>query len=332
LREPELIELLTRGLLRDPEGVLRGVGDDCAVLDAGGGRAWLVTVDQQVEGIHFLAGTTTPEDVGHKALAVSLSDIAAMGGRPRHAFLTLALPGERHREFAAGFRTGFAALAERFAVNLLGGDVARARDGSLATVTVIGEVEPGAVLYRSGAAVGERIYVTGRLGLAAAGLERLRAHGRPESLGPLERAQLRPEPRVEEGRFLAASGSVTACIDLSDGLAADLTRLAAASGLGARLEESLLSLDEALVAHCKGDAERAIAHALVGGEDYELCFSVRAGAEAQLERDFRRRFATALQAIGAMAPREEGVFRLRRDGSLAPLAGGFDHFAAEESA
>lgn len=335
MREADLIELLTRGHLRDPAGVVRGVGDDCAVVELEPGLVWLVTVDQQIEGVHFLSEIATPEDVGHKALAVSLSDVAAMGGRPRHAFLSLAIPARHRGEFAAGFRAGFAALAERFAVNLLGGDVARAREGAAAAVTLIGEAPRETVLYRTGAGAGDRVFVTGHLGLAAAGLERLRAEGRTgdrAARGPLEQAQLRPEPRVEEGRFLAASGAVTACIDLSDGLAVDLTRLATASGVGARLDESLVPLDEALVAHCGGDAERALAHALVGGEDYELCFTVRADDAARVEREFATRFLTPLAAVGEIVPREEGVFRVLRDGSTSPLAGGFDHFAAEDEA
>ncbi len=331
MREAELIELLTQGLLLNADGVLRGVGDDCAVLEAGADRVWLVTVDQQIEGVHFLADRATAEDVGHKSLAVSLSDVAAMGGVPRHAFLTISLPLREEDGFARGFREGFGALARRFGVNLLGGDVARARSGVAVTVTVLGEAARDRVLYRDGARPGDRVYVTGTLGGAAAGLERLRSRGRPASPGPLEQAQLRPEPRVEEGSFLGDCGLATACIDVSDGLALDLTRLCGASGAGVRIEENRVPLSSELLAHCGQDASRALAHALVGGEDYELCFTVPAASSEQLEREFRSRFSTSLTHVGEILPREEGFLRLRPDGTTVPLAGGFDHFAEEES-
>ena len=331
VHESELIELLSSGLLVDSRGVLRGVGDDCAVLDAGDGRVWLVTVDQQIEGVHFSLESASPEDIGHKSLAVSLSDVAAMGGVPRHAFLTLALPGGAASEVARGFRAGFGELARQHGVNLLGGDVARAPAGLFVTVTVLGEAQRERVLYRDGAAVGDRILVTGHLGLAAAGLEGSR-HGKPgRPADRLLQALLRPMPRVAEGRFLAESGAVTACIDVSDGLALDLTRLCSRSGVGGRVEEARVVLADELVAHAGGDRERALALALVGGENYELCCTVRAERAESLRQEFAQRFPLPLTDVGEILPREAGFLRARADGTNSPLAGGFDHFAESGS-
>lgn len=326
MHESELIELLSKGLLFDERGVVRGVGDDCAVLEAGDGRLWLVTVDQQIEGVHFLAGVSTPEDVGHKSLAVSLSDVAAMGGTPRHAFLTLALPSSAGSEWAHGFREGFGELAKRFGVNLLGGDVARSQTGVFVTVAVLGEAERDRVLFRDAAQVGDRVFVTGHLGLAAAGLERLHTGVRRADGGSLVEALLRPEPRVWEGRLLADSGAARACIDVSDGLALDLTRLCTRSGVGVRVEEEAVLLAPVLVEHAGGDRERALALALVGGENYELCFTVAAEAAAALQSEFAAKLDVPITDIGEIVPREEGFLRVRAGRTPSPLAGGFDHF------
>ena len=330
MRESDLIELLSNGLLFDERGVVRGVGDDCAVLEAGEGRAWLVTVDQQIEGVHFLAGVATPEDVGHKALAVSLSDIAAMGGTPRHAFLTLALPAGAGSDWARSFRDGFGSLAKRFGVNLLGGDVARSPGGVLVTVTVLGEAERSRVLFRDGAHEGDRVFVTGHLGLAAAGLDRLRAGVPRASHDPLIEAHLRPEPRVREGRWLADSGAVSACIDVSDGLALDLTRLCSRSGVGVRVEEGAVLIAPSLLEHAGGDRERALALALVGGENYELCFTVAAEAAAGLRVLCAAQLDVPITDIGEITARDAGFLRVRQGRTPSPLAGGFDHF--QESA
>ena len=333
VRESDLIEMLSRGLLFDERGVVRGVGDDCAVLEAGNARVWLVTVDQQIEGVHFLPDVSSAADIGHKALAVSLSDIAAMGGTPRHAFLTIAFPANAGADFASGFRDGFGQLAQRFSVNLLGGDVARSSSGLFVTVAVLGEAERDRVLYREGARVGDRVFVTGHLGLAAAGLEQLRSQKRSRAAvsatlrdDPLMQALLRPEPRVQEGHLLAASGAVTACIDVSDGLALDLTRLCTRSSAGVRVEEAAVPLAESLLNHTGGDRERALALALVGGEDYELCFTVRAEAASSLRGQLGSKLDVLLTEIGEVVAREEGFLRVREGRTPSPLAGGFDHF------
>jgi thiamine-monophosphate kinase len=327
LGEAGIIAKLTEGMVMDPEKVLAAAGDDCAVIEADEGRVWLVTTDLLMEDVHFLRQRATAEEVGHKSLAVNLSDIAAMGGTPRHAFLSLALPEDIDEPFLDRFRGGFEALARKYRVNLLGGDLSRSRSGLGISVTVVGDAAAGDVLYRGGARSGDRVYVTGTLGDSAAGLERLLLQDAGEARGRLEEAHLSPAPRVEEGRFLAASGSVTACIDLSDGLATDLHHICRLSGVGAVVSEESLPLSDALRAETGEDRERTIRLALSGGEDYQLCFTVDPAHAEDLERDYHRSFGDAVCRVGEITAEADGLWLAERGGGRTRIGAGHDHFA-----
>ncbi|MFW2403114.1 MAG: thiamine-phosphate kinase [Gammaproteobacteria bacterium] len=262
----------------DREDVRVGIGDDAAVTRIDAGSELVVATDTLVAGTHFPADTPA-HALGHRCLAVNLSDVAAMGAEPLWCTLALTLP-EGSADWVDAFSSGFMALANAHKVALVGGDTTR---GPLSvTVTIHGRVAPGTAVLRGGAAAGQGIYVTGRVGAAAAGLALLQAANDDASRSQrdLVRRFLYPEPRVDEGRAL--SGVASAMIDLSDGLNVDLSRVLRASGVGAELTVESLPLDPAAI-ECFGGA-RATDFALSGGDDYELCFTVPRGAEEGLRK------------------------------------------------
>ena len=302
--------------------VLLGVGDDAALLAVPPGRALVAATDTLVEGRHFLTGTPA-RSIGHNALAVNLSDLAAMGAEPAWALLSLSLPSPDER-WLEEFSGGLLALADSYDVALVGGDTVR---GPLVvTVEMLGFVEPGRALRRSGARPGDLLYVSGWPGESAAGLAVLRRSGRfEETADPLVRRHLYAEPRVELGRALG--GLASAAMDVSDGLLGDLRKLCAASGVGATLELDALPLSAALRARCTPhERERYV---LSGGDDYELLFTVPPGAESRIDT-LDREAATAggprLTRIGRIEPGH--VVRCTRGGRAVEVAeAGFDHFA-----
>ncbi len=260
-----------RGVQRDDVRI--GIGDDAAVTQCAAGDELVVATDTICEGTHFLA-TTPAHALGHRCLAVNLSDLAAMGAEPQWCTLALTLP-EAEAGWVRQFSEGFFALAERFGIALIGGDTVR---GPLAmTVTVHGRVKAGESIRRDGAQTGDLIYVTGCPGQAAAGLREQRASastGGPVPDSSQVRRFLYPEPRVAEG--LTLRGLATAMIDVSDGLMVDAARLLKASGLGAKID----LIDLPLAQEATGDG---LELALNGGDDYELCFCISSDRQSELE-------------------------------------------------
>jgi len=315
LGEFELIErFFTRPSKR--RDVLLGVGDDAALLEVPAGRALVAATDTLVEGRHFLAGARGGS-VGHQALAVNLSDLAAMGAEPAWALLSLSLP-EVREDWLGDFARGFYALADAHGVELVGGDTVR---GPLVvTVEVLGFVEPALALRRSGARPGDVLYVSGSPGEAAAGLEALRRGASMNSNDPLVVRYLYAEPRLELGRALR--GRASAAMDVSDGLLGDLGKLCAASGVGASLDLDALPVSERLSAvHGREDCEHFV---LSGGDDYELLFTLPALDAGRLEHELGR--ACQITRIGEIE-QGRGV-RCERGGLAVEVAGrGYDHFA-----
>jgi len=251
-----------------------GIGDDAAVIRLPAGPDWIFTTDQMVEGTHFVEKRQPAGAVGWKALARSLSDVAAMGGRPRFALVALTLPRRHDPKWTKAFFAGMGSLARRHGVQIVGGDFSSGRQLS-ADVQVIGEVRRGKALLRSGASPGQAIYVTGRLGLAALGERLARAPSLRQTAKGLartaHRAHTQPNARLEVARKLPQG--VSALMDLSDGLALDLHRLCEASGVGARLFRDLLPVPAIPAALLKRLKTSALQLALHGGEDYELLFT-----------------------------------------------------------
>lgn len=301
--------------------VLRGVGDDAAVLRLPAGQELVAAIDTLVAGRHFLADSD-PVAIGHRALAVNLSDLAAMGATPAWALLALTLPAA-DETFLSGFARGFAALAAEHELALVGGDTTA---GPLTiSVQVLGYLPSGTALCRDGASVGDLVFVSGSVGDAAAGLQLEQGTLIPRANLVAEEAALRqrllfPTPRIALGQHLR--GVASACIDVSDGLAADAGKLAAASGCGLRLEADRLPLSAALTAVCGADA--ALQLALRGGDDYELCFTLPPGTLVELPE----RLAAAGSPVRCIGVLEavRGI-RVQRQGRLLDLpTAGFDHF------
>ncbi|HEY3109859.1 MAG TPA: thiamine-phosphate kinase, partial [Chloroflexota bacterium] len=271
------------------DGVVVGIGDDTAALEPTPGHLLLATTDGQVEGVHFLRDGTPPRSLGHRVLASNLSDVAAMGGRPRWAIVALTLPDDLELAWLEQLYDGLAALASRHRVGVVGGNVARSPGGVVVDLTLLGEVRPERRLSRAGARPGEAVYVTGQPGEAAGGLElilrpRLRERLPVADVDRLLRAHWEPSPRVEEGQALAAGGAVGAMIDVSDGLAADLGHVLAASGVGATLDEAALPISPALRALEAAGGRPALELTLHGGEAYELSFTCRAAPSVAATR------------------------------------------------
>ena len=249
-----------------------GIGDDCAVLRLLAGHDSLVTTDFTLEGIHFRRDWHPPESVGHRCLARGLSDIAAMGGEPVAAFLSLALPRDLPQSWVGRFTRGLISLAKKHGVTLAGGDTAESPKGILADIIVVGTVPKGKAVLRSGAQAGDRIFVSGELGGSAAAVLQMRAQ--QKKLKPRDYPRhFYPEPRIELGRMLREKGLVTAMIDTSDGLSTDLAHICEESGVGAELDTALIP--RARIG--KPPREVDLDLALHGGEDYELLFTVPAG-------------------------------------------------------
>jgi thiamine-monophosphate kinase len=251
----------------------KGIGDDCAVLRLPPGHEALVTTDFTLEGIHFRREWHSPESVGHRCLTRGLSDIAAMGGEPIAAFLSLALPNDLPQRWVDGFMHGLLSLARRFGISLAGGDTAQSPHGVLADIMVLGSVPRGKAIFRSGAQPGDGIFVSGKLGGSAATLERLRMNPKAK-LKPRDfKAHFSPEPRIELGRALRQKGLASAMIDISDGLSTDLAHICEESGVGAEIGEE--SIPRAVIGNPAQEVD--LRFALHGGEDYELLFTVPRG-------------------------------------------------------
>ncbi|KAB2935028.1 MAG: thiamine-phosphate kinase [Candidatus Contendobacter sp.] len=300
--------------------VALGIGDDCALLVPPAGQQLVVTMDTLVADVHFFAAAD-PEGLGHKALAVNLSDLASMGATPAWATLALTLP-KANEDWLERFCRGLFALADRYDVQLVGGDTTH---GPVTTLTIQahGFVPPGSALRRDGAQPGDGVYVTGTPG--DAGLALAAAYGKalvvPEGRVYAQQRLERPEPRLAEG--VALRGVASAAIDISDGLAQDLGHILERSGVGARLEVERLPLSPALAASLDWDA--AIVTALASGDDYELCFTVPPERVAWLE-SVARGWECRCTRIGVITA-EPGLRLVRADGSAFRLERlGYDHF------
>ena len=289
-----------------------GPGDDCAVLAPSRGPQ-CITTDAVVQDVHFTREAFSPEDIGHKALAVNLSDLASMGAVPRWFVCALALPRDFPRRELLGLARGMSALARVHGIALVGGNFTSARELSV-TITAAGELAPGTPpLTRAGGRPGQVLYVSGSLGEARLGLSQLQA-GRKRSAAILR--QKRPEPRVELGRLAARFAS--AALDVSDGLAQDLGHLCEASGVGAVLELERLPMSPAVRAALGPEG------ALAGGEDYELLLAVPPERAGAFERACQR-VEEPVTRVGRLVPGPVGLV-LGEGGRKLRLPAGFDHF------
>lgn len=313
LPELKLISRIRRQSGRRTGALVAGIGDDCAVLRVPRGHEALVTTDFSLEGVHFRREWHPPESIGHRCLTRGLSDIAAMGGEPLAAFLSLALPHGLPQKWVDQFLKGFFRLARKFNVPLAGGDTAESRDGVLADIVVLGSVPAGKAVLRSRARPGDQIYVTGVLGGSAAVLDLL---FKGKKLKPLNfPAHFFPEPRIHVGKILHEKRIANAMIDISDGLLTDLNHICEESRVGAVLLES--TIPRASISRRKVDLD----FALHGGEDYELLFTARPKARipAQIA-------GVRITRIGEIT-RGRGIKLVDTDGAISTLQPrGWQHF------
>jgi thiamine-monophosphate kinase len=310
-----------------PAGTV-GIGDDCAVLPWRRDASLLVTTDLLVEDVHFLRSRIPACDLGYKSLAVNLSDIAAMGGRPIAAFLSLGLPARSDIAWIDAFFSGLKALSRIWKVSLLGGDTTGSRGPLVVNLAVLGRAHPSRIKLRSGARPGDVICVTGPLGDSGGGLRVLleeRPMGRDESA--LVRSHHRPRPHLREGEWLGHRSAVTAMIDVSDGIASDLRRIMERSSCGAVVELARLPVTAALRRAAVRYGWNLDEVAAAGGEDYCLLATVRGEEYRRIAREFRRVFGHPLARIGHITD-DSGTLEWRRMGGDVRLEGrGFDHFA-----
>ena len=318
--------------------VLTGIGDDAAIISQSPGRDLIITTDLLIAGVDFHRNATPAHLLGHKALAVSLSDIAAMGARPFWSFLAIGMSREEwSTTFKDEFYEGFFALADHFGVTLAGGDVSETKDGIVIDSIVLGEVSAGMAVKRSGARPGDQIYVTGNLGGAAAGLKLIElgarvseppavAGGLPsddDAIQTLLLRQLRPQPRVGWGIVLGEQQLASAIIDLSDGLSSDLNHLCKESNVGAAIDAAAIPLDEDVRHLCGRRALDPLALALHGGEDFELLFTVPPENVARLPKKVD---GAAISRIGEITDQAGSVKIVEQSRVWDLRPEGFEHF------
>ncbi|MFL5591596.1 MAG: thiamine-phosphate kinase [Ktedonobacteraceae bacterium] len=333
LGEFGLIARITAGLPQSPD-VIVGVGDDAAILDIGGEEVLVATCDAQVEDTHFRLRRGSPRDIGRRALAVNLSDIAAMGARPRFALISLLVPPALDVAILDGIYAGLREEAAQFDVALVGGNIARNAERLIIDITLLGTGTRNKLLRRDTAKAGEAVMVTGSLGSAAAGLlvsedEQLAAKVAPENLAGVLAALNTPTPRVAAGQWLAQHG-VTTCIDVSDGLAADISHICEASVVGVQIEAEALPIRPEVVRIAAFAGREPQDLALFGGEDYELVFTVPADHADMLARELFVAAGVSATAIGTIC--EGSAMTLLHQGKPSPLRpGGWDHLRLQDS-
>lgn len=327
--ERELVARISSRLPPPPAWMTVGIGDDAAVVEPETQRLEVLSVDALVEGVHFDRAFTPPRAVGHRALAVNLSDLAAMGAAPRLCLLSLALPASLPIDDFDGMIDGMTALAARYRLHLAGGNLTRSPGPLVVDVTVIGTAKRRQVLTRAGARAGDELWVTGTIGAAAAGLEMLKAQDASacSETNPCAARYLFPEPRVRMGLLVARNRAASAAVDLSDGLADGVHQIALASGVGAVVEADRVPVEPAArdwFGRSGRDVEEV---AITGGDDYELLLAVPARHGRRLANP-RRHGGVELTRIG-VCTREPGVLLERRTPGgpvRAPLPAGYHHF------
>lgn len=332
--EFEFIQKLKKTIHVRSEDVVVGIGDDAAVLRKNKTNYQLVTTDSLVENVHFVRSLITPQQLGFKAAAISLSDIAAMGGSPQYCLVSLMLPSSIDTRFVEGIYEGLGKASGVYGIDIIGGNISR-NDSVIIETVMIGEVKNDLLLLRSGARPGDAVLVTGTLGNSAAGLKLLQ---NPKlSISEKEKKllisfHLTPLPCLEESVLIAGTRHATAMIDISDGLCSDLSHICDASDVGVGLQIAALPVSQTCKKAAKLLGVSAEELALYGGEDYELCLTVPQKHVEKVKHAVEKETGTQLTVIGEILPKIEGRWLQSPDGKKHPLKpAGWSHFPPQSS-
>jgi len=320
------IDRISKKLMKYNNNLVIGIGDDCSVFKLKEDSYGLITTDLLIENVHFLLNKITPEDLGYKSLAVNLSDIAAMGGTPVDAYISIAVPENITVEYLDKFYKSIANLSEKYKINIAGGDTTHSKKDLVISITVFGTSNKP--VLRKGANIGDKIYLTGYVGDSPAGLFIMLNdfHTDRKTEEYLIKAHNRPEPMVNEGKFLASSNSITSMIDLSDGIASDLNHICKYSRTGAVLFENMIPLSTEFQEFLKYTSQENFILSLTGGEDYQLLFTVNPGKSDLLEKEFENKFKKKIYYIGEIVEGSK-IFLEQENGKKRILTKrGYDHF------
>ena len=322
------IKKISRGCLIRPDHVIKSIGDDAAAFTIESGLVSLITTDLLVERIHFLRKSISGFDLGYKSLAVNLSDIAAMGGNAREAFISIAIPENCPLEYLEALYDGIKSLAARFDVNILGGDTTSSKEDLIINIVVQGTVDRAQMLCRDAACPGDIIVSSGYLGNSKAGLHLILNNipADTEDFQALYRAHALPEPHLDEGRFLASQPGTHAGIDCSDGLSSDLGHIAEESQVGATLYSDKIPVSEALIKFCSEFNFDPVEYALSGGEDYTLLCTIAPEAVKETAAKFQAEFKKPLFLIGEITENKELTVTYPDGSSKAIVPTGWNHF------
>jgi thiamine-monophosphate kinase len=306
---------------------LVGIGDDCAVIPDGQGGGWLVTTDALVEGVHFLKNQISALDLGYKTISVNVSDIAAMGGTPKYAFLSIAFPKTIEKTWISNLIGGIKEACSKWNILLLGGDTVGSKRDIFLNLTLIGSAPLSHIKYRNQAQIGDAICVTGSLGNSWAGFKVLQNQIPVDtSVSQLLQAHFHPEPHLAQGIWLGSQKDVHAMMDISDGLDRDLKRLLKSSRCGAIVETSKIPQGPALLEVCQHNQWDSLTLALNGGEDYCLLLTVSSSHLAALQQAFHQQFNTYLYEIGSITAETEKLIYQECGKDFQFKEENFDHF------
>lgn len=306
---------------------ITGIGDDCAIIPTESGKAWLITTDALVEGVHFLKEQIPPKELGYKAIAVNVSDIAAMGGKPQYAFLTIAIPKSVERSWITEVIQGIKEACNKWDLQLLGGDTVGSKRDLFFNVTLTGSAEVSQIKYRHQALPGDIICVTGYLGNAGGGLKALQENTpKTQDVEQLLQAHFHPIPYPEQGMWLGSQQAVHAMMDISDGLDCDLKKLLKSSQKGAKVETSQIPISSTLTRASSENGWDSLQLALTGGEDYCLLVTVSKDDFFNIQHAFQEQFKTPLFPIGSITdPPEQTVYH-KQGQKFYPNYPNFSHF------
>jgi len=325
-----LIKKVTKDITVDKSTVVVGVGDDVAVIKTKSEKYALLTCDVLIEGTHFKRETITPFQLGRKAIAINVSDIAAKGGIPNQALISIGLPKDTKVEYVEEIYRGIKKAAKQFNIDIVGGNTAFSRYKIFVDIFLIGEIKPEFLLLRSGAKSGDKILVTGDLGDSSAGLEIIENPDlkfEKKYKMKLKQAHLSPCPRLEEGRTIAESELANCMMDISDGLSGDLAKICEESNVGALIWEEKIPMSKETFAFAKSIGKNPLDFAIHGGEDYELLLTALPENVDTIIGKVKKKTETKVTEIGEIKDKEFCIKIAKTDGKVAPLnIYGWDHF------